>query len=56
MTYIFCIIIGTLLTTLSIIGTYEFVGYDIAIMIWFAAYTVGLVTAMYGVSQTRRNK
>jgi hypothetical protein len=56
MTYIFCIIIGTVLTTLSIIGTYEFVGYDIAIMIWFAAYTVGLVTAMYGVANTRRNK
>ena len=54
MTYILCIIIGTILTTLSLIGTYEFVGYDMAIVIWFAAYTVGLVTAMYGVSNTRR--
>ena len=56
MTYILCIIVGTLLTTLSLIGTYEFVEYDIAIMIWLAAYTVGLITTMYGVSQTGRKR
>jgi len=56
MIYILCIITGTLLTTLAVIGTYEFVDYDLYIVLWLAIYTIGIYTMMYGVQKTRSSK
>ena len=53
MIYILSTIIGTLLTAIALYGTYEFVEYDLFIMIWIAVYTFGIYVTMYGVNNTK---
>lgn len=50
MIYILSTILGTLLTTIALYGTYSFVEMDLFIMVWLAIYTLGIYVTMYGVN------
>ena len=53
MTYIICIVLGSIITALSVLFTYQFTDNDPAILMWLAIYTIGLMTLVYGVSYIR---
>ena len=53
MTYILCTILGSIVTALSILFTYQFTDNDPAILIWLGIYTIGLIALVYGVSYIR---
>ena len=53
MTYIICIVLGSIVTALSVLFTFQFTDNDPAILIWLGIYTIGLMTLVYGVSYIR---
>ena len=53
MTYILCTVVGAVLTTLTLILTWEYSQYDFGIMLWIGMYTLGVYTLSYGVNKLK---
>lgn len=53
MIYVTCTVLGSVVTALSILFTFQFTDNDPAILIWLGIYTTGLMTIVYGISKIR---
>lgn len=53
MTYILLTILGSVVTTLTLLFTYEYAGYDPMILVWITIYTIGLYVLSYGINRIK---